>query len=116
MTAPAPLGPSVINNHIAKRAPSRHDTIELIPADETGDLCDSDVLEKVRSKVANFIATEDETPDVISSIRRQSGLEQFVADKARRAKLMMRAGFCRNFWQETQRCRSEWLALMRQAD
>ena len=25
MTAPAPLGPNVINNHIAKRAPSRHD-------------------------------------------------------------------------------------------
>jgi hypothetical protein len=25
MTAPAPLGPSIINNHIAKRAPSRHD-------------------------------------------------------------------------------------------
>ena len=25
MTAPAPLGLSVINNHIAKRAPSRHD-------------------------------------------------------------------------------------------
>jgi hypothetical protein len=26
MTAPAPLGRNVINNHIAKRAPSRHDT------------------------------------------------------------------------------------------
>jgi hypothetical protein len=25
MTAPAPLGQNVINNHIAKRAPSRHD-------------------------------------------------------------------------------------------
>jgi len=25
MTAPAPLGPTVNNNHIAKRAPSRHD-------------------------------------------------------------------------------------------
>jgi hypothetical protein len=25
MTAPAPRGPNVINNHIAKRAPSRHD-------------------------------------------------------------------------------------------
>jgi hypothetical protein len=25
MTAPAPLGPNGINNHIAKRAPSRHD-------------------------------------------------------------------------------------------
>ena len=25
MTAPAPLGPSIINKHIAKRAPSRHD-------------------------------------------------------------------------------------------
>jgi hypothetical protein len=25
MTAPAPLGPSIINNHIAKWAPSRHD-------------------------------------------------------------------------------------------
>jgi hypothetical protein len=25
MTAPAPLGRNVINNHIAKRAPSRHD-------------------------------------------------------------------------------------------
>ena len=26
MTAPAPPGPNVINNHIAKRAPSRHDS------------------------------------------------------------------------------------------
>ena len=25
MTAPAPPGPNIINNHIAKRAPSRHD-------------------------------------------------------------------------------------------
>ncbi|QRM35432.1 hypothetical protein [Microvirga sp. VF16] len=25
MTAPAPRGPNIINNHIAKRAPSRHD-------------------------------------------------------------------------------------------
>ena len=35
MTAPAPLGLNVINNHIAKRAPSRHDntvkrTLELL--------------------------------------------------------------------------------------
>jgi hypothetical protein len=65
--------------------------IELIPADETGDLCDSDVLEKVRSEVADFIATEDESPDVISSICRQSGLKRFASDKARRAKLMKRA-------------------------
>jgi len=65
--------------------------IELTPADETGDLCDSDVLENVRSEVADFIATEDETPDVFSSIHRQSGLKRFVADKARRAKLMKRA-------------------------
>jgi site-specific DNA recombinase len=28
MTAPAPLGPNVINNHIAKRAPSRHDNTQ----------------------------------------------------------------------------------------
>ena len=31
MTAPAPLGPNVINNHIAKRAPSRHDNTKAIP-------------------------------------------------------------------------------------
>jgi len=33
MTAPAPLGPNVINNHIAKRAPSRHDNTDaaMIP-------------------------------------------------------------------------------------
>ena len=31
MTAPAPPGPNVINNHIAKRAPSRHDnTLETV--------------------------------------------------------------------------------------
>ena len=40
MTAPAPLGPNVINNHIAKRAPSRHDntlraTLDQIAADPT---------------------------------------------------------------------------------
>jgi hypothetical protein len=31
MTAPAPLGPSIINNHIAKRAPSRHDDATQTP-------------------------------------------------------------------------------------
>ena len=30
MTAPAPLGPSIINNHVAKRAPSRHDDTTVV--------------------------------------------------------------------------------------
>jgi hypothetical protein len=30
MTAPAPRGPSIINNHIAKRAPSRHDNAKRL--------------------------------------------------------------------------------------
>jgi non-specific serine/threonine protein kinase len=34
MTAPAPLGQNVINNHIAKRAPSRHDNTGLWPGTE----------------------------------------------------------------------------------
>jgi hypothetical protein len=32
MTAPAPLGSNVNNNHIAKRAPSRHDITRDIVA------------------------------------------------------------------------------------
>jgi hypothetical protein len=31
MTSPAPRGPSIINNHIAKRAPSRHDNTPSPP-------------------------------------------------------------------------------------
>jgi hypothetical protein len=65
--------------------------IELIPADETGDPCDSDVLEEVRSKIADFIATEDEGLHEVSSYTRQRVIKQFGADKARRAKLMQRA-------------------------
>ena len=33
MTAPAPLGRNVVNNHIAKRAPSRHDNTGWLKAD-----------------------------------------------------------------------------------
>jgi hypothetical protein len=65
--------------------------IELIPIDETGDLCNSDVLEEVRSEVEDFIATEDETLDDFASYTRETVIKQFEADQARRINLLKRA-------------------------